>query len=106
MPNARSKSIYSAAVIEGEQIFLRYPEFSDLEEFVELNSTSLDFHQGLVNPPKDEKSFREFLAKNESQENESLAFRKSSAAVFKMHISDIMSEKALREKDSERRRFP
>ena len=92
MPNARSKSIYSAAVIEGEQIFLRYPEFSDLEEFVELNSTSLDFHQGLVNPPKDEKSFREFLAKNENPENESLfaCIKNSGAIAGALSLSQIV----------------
>lgn len=56
--------------LSGDLIFLRYPRLTDQEEFIELNRSSADFHQGLANPPKDRSSFQDFIAKNDLPENE------------------------------------
>lgn len=54
----------------------------DLEEFTELNKQSRKFHRGLVNPPKDGKTYIEFVAKNERPENETfLICRKPEGAI-------------------------
>jgi ribosomal-protein-alanine N-acetyltransferase len=42
----------------------------DLEEFTELNRSSINFHKGLANPPKDKESFVGYFARNERPENE------------------------------------
>lgn len=60
----------SAFELKGIKIYLRYPEMEDMAEFIKLNKQSVDFHKGLANPPKDDKSFVEFFAKNERPENE------------------------------------
>lgn len=56
--------------ISGEKVFLRYPKDKDFKEFTKLNKESVDFHKGLVNPPLNQKTFSEYLAKNELPENE------------------------------------
>ncbi len=57
-------------MLKGKTVYLRYPKMDDLDEFSELNKTSINFHKGLANPPKDRKSYIEFFAKNERPENE------------------------------------
>jgi ribosomal-protein-alanine N-acetyltransferase len=59
-------------VISGGIVYLRYPEIGDFEEFTELNKSSVAFHKGLVNPPKDKGTFDAFLQKNDHATNESL----------------------------------
>lgn len=51
-------------------MFLRYPKMDDLEEFTELNRSSIKFHKGLANPPKDKDSFIGYFARNKLPENE------------------------------------
>ena len=57
-------------ILPGKNIFLRYPQVEDCEEFVALNKASAKFHRNLANPPKDEKVFKEFLTRNAFEENE------------------------------------
>lgn len=56
--------------LKGKKVYLRYPKIEDLTEFTELNKASLDFHEGLVNPPLDQKTFTGYINKNECPENE------------------------------------
>jgi ribosomal-protein-alanine N-acetyltransferase len=58
-------------ILKGKKVYLRYPKASDFEEFIELNKSSVDFHKGLINPPKNKDAFDEFFAKNEQSANES-----------------------------------
>ncbi len=58
-------------ILKGKKVYLRYPKASDFEEFIELNKSSVDFHKGLANPPKNKDAFDEFFAKNEQSANES-----------------------------------
>ena len=57
-------------ILNGKKIYLRPPKSSDLMKFTEMNKKSQKFHKNLANPPKDEKSFTEFLEKNLRNENE------------------------------------
>lgn len=54
------------------ELYLRYPTKQDSAEFTALNIASQKFHRGLVNPPTDEKSFTEYLKRNDSEANECL----------------------------------
>ncbi|MDQ3181068.1 MAG: GNAT family N-acetyltransferase [Acidobacteriota bacterium] len=58
--------------LRGTKLYLRYPKSEDLAEFTALNIASRKFHRGLVNSPTDEKSFIEYLTRNESDANECL----------------------------------
>ncbi len=58
--------------LHGTKLYLRYPKIEDFAEFTALNIASKKFHRGLVNPPTDEKSFAEYLKRNESEANECL----------------------------------
>lgn len=58
--------------LRGTKLFLRYPTKKDLAEFTALNIASRTFHRGLVNPPTDEKSFIEYLKRNDNEANECL----------------------------------
>ncbi len=58
-------------ILKGKKVYLRYPNTSDFAEFTGLNKSSLDFHQGLANPPKDKDSFDEFIERSEQSANES-----------------------------------
>jgi ribosomal-protein-alanine N-acetyltransferase len=58
--------------VKGENVFLRYPVLDDFAEFAEAAVKSRKFHRGLVNPPQDLESFREFVARNASETNENL----------------------------------
>lgn len=51
----------------GKKVFLRSPNSDDLAEFTALNKSSRRFHRHLVNPPTDEKSFADFLKRNEAE---------------------------------------
>ncbi len=53
-----------------KKVYLRYPKIEDLVGFTELNKANVNFHKGLVNPPLDEKTFTEYIDKNERPENE------------------------------------
>jgi len=57
--------------VKGANIYLRYIQMEDRDEFIALNQASRKFHHGLVNPPLDGESFEKFLARNESETNES-----------------------------------
>ncbi|HEY0047855.1 MAG TPA: GNAT family protein [Pyrinomonadaceae bacterium] len=46
---------------------LRFPNDDDFAEFTALNKSSRKFHRNLVTPPTDEKSFADFLKRNESE---------------------------------------
>lgn len=58
--------------VRGKNLFLRYPQKSDLKEFSALNRASEKLHRGLVSPPIDKKSFTEFIEKNKVEANENL----------------------------------
>ncbi len=58
--------------LRGTKLYLRYPTDKDLFELTTLNLASKRLHRGLVKPPTDEKSFAEYLIRNESVENECL----------------------------------
>lgn len=51
--------------VKGKKVFLRFPESGDFAEFTAANKVSRKFHHNLVNPPTDEKSFADFLRRNE-----------------------------------------
>lgn len=58
-------------ILKGRKVYLRYPKISDFEEFTALNKSSVDFHKGLANPPKNKDSFDEFIKRSEQAANES-----------------------------------
>lgn len=72
-------------------MFLRYPNSHDLAEFTALNKASRKFHRNLVNPPTDEKSFNDFLKRNESDTDESLFICRNAdgAIVGAINLSQI-----------------
>ena len=57
--------------VKGVKVYLRYLQAKDSAEFIALNNASRKFHHGLVNPPLDEEGFKKFLARNDSETNES-----------------------------------
>lgn len=58
--------------LRGTKLYLRYPTEKDLFEFTALNIASKKLHRGLVNSPTDEKSFVEYLKRNDDETNECL----------------------------------
>ena len=56
----------------GTKLYLRYPTENDLFELTTLNISSRKLHRGLVKPPTDEKTFAEYLKRNEDKSNECL----------------------------------
>ncbi len=58
--------------LRGTKLYLRYPNEKDLFELTTLNPASKRLHRGLVKPPTDEKSFYDYLKRNDSEENECL----------------------------------
>jgi len=52
------------AVIVGTKIYLRFPETSDLREFIALNRASKRLHRGLASPPTKPEQFRALLEKS------------------------------------------
>lgn len=62
--------IMNLKILKGKKIYLRPPKNEDCLEFTELNKQSRKFHKNLANPPKDKKSFAEYVAKNELSANE------------------------------------
>ena len=58
--------------LRGTKLYLRYPTDKDLFELTRLNLASKNLHRGLVKPPTDEKTFTDYLKRNESAENECL----------------------------------
>ncbi len=58
--------------LRGTKLYLRYPNKRDLFELTTLNLASKELHRGLVSPPTDEKSFAEYLKRNDSDANECL----------------------------------
>jgi [ribosomal protein S5]-alanine N-acetyltransferase len=53
--------------VKGRKVFLRFPCEDDFAEFTAGNRASRKFHHNLVNPPTDEKSFADFLRRNETE---------------------------------------
>jgi len=51
------------AVVTGTKIYLRFPEISDLREFIALNRASKRLHRGLASPPTQPEQFRALLEK-------------------------------------------
>jgi ribosomal-protein-alanine N-acetyltransferase len=64
--------------VKGVKAYLRYLQREDSAEFTTLNYASRKFHHGLVNPPLDEAGFEKFLARNESETNESFVVCRNS----------------------------
>lgn len=58
--------------LRGTKLYLRYPTIEDCAEFTGNARASQKFHRNLVNPAKDEKSFRQFVERNQAKENEFL----------------------------------
>ena len=57
----------NSKTVKGEKVFLRFPGEDDFAEFTAANKASRKFHHNLVNPPTDEKSFTDFLKRNETE---------------------------------------
>ena len=58
--------------LRGTRLYLRYPIIEDCAEFIASAKSSEKFHRNLVNPAKDEESFRSFVERNRAKENEFL----------------------------------
>ncbi len=58
--------------LRGTKLYLRYPTENDLFEFTSLNLASKKLHRGLVKPPTDEKTFADYLKRNDDEANECL----------------------------------
>jgi ribosomal-protein-alanine N-acetyltransferase len=68
--------------VKGANVYLRYIQMKDREEFIGLNLASRKFHHGLVNPPLEEADFEKFLSRNESETNESFVVCRNSENVI------------------------
>lgn len=53
--------------IKGKQIFLRYPQAEDADEFIELNKRSRKLHRGLTYAPTDKESYISYVRSNEDE---------------------------------------
>ncbi|MEP6901234.1 MAG: GNAT family protein [Actinomycetota bacterium] len=58
--------------LAGTKLYLRYPKLEDCAEFIALAGSSQKFHRKLVNPAKDEESFRRYVERSMAKENEFL----------------------------------
>lgn len=77
--------------VDGKRVFLRYPKRKDAERFLALSKSSVNFHRGLVSPPKDKKSFEKHLEISKSNAHEMfLICEKSSESIIGvMNLSQI-----------------
>lgn len=69
-------------VINGDRIFLRYPQMNDSAEFYEQSKSSLKFHAGFVNPPMLGNEFENFVERNDSDSNECFLICENETAVI------------------------
>lgn len=78
-------------ILKKKKVFLRRPKAEDFAEFAALSKASREFHKNLVSPPIDRKSFDVFLARNESEANESFLICQISddAIVGTINLSQI-----------------
>ena len=58
-------------ILKGKKVYLRYPSIEDFAEFTAVNESSVEFHRGLANPPKNKASFDEFIERSKQPANES-----------------------------------
>ena len=58
--------------LRGTRLYLRYPIIEDCAEFIASAKSSEKFHRNLVNPAKEEESFRSFVERSRAKENEFL----------------------------------
>jgi len=47
--------------LAGQQVFLRAPTAGDLREFIALSHASIQFHRGLVSPPRQPEQFHQYV---------------------------------------------
>ncbi len=57
--------------LRGTKLYLLYPTEKNLFELTTLNLASVKLHRGLVRPPTDEKTFTDYLKRNDDEANES-----------------------------------
>lgn len=77
--------------VQGEKVFLRYPQNEDYGEFASIMKTSKKLHRGLSNPPVDKENFYEYVKRNESDANEFflICCNEDSAIVGAINLSQI-----------------
>lgn len=77
--------------LNGDKVFLRYVLLADFSEMTRLYRESLEFYQGLINPPLDVESFELYVERNLKETDECFVIcrQNDSAIVGAVNLSQI-----------------